>query len=60
MRTIAQRHPEALYLILGQTHPVIRRHEGESYRDPLQAMVAEFGLENNVKLVGSISPSTNS
>lgn len=52
MRTIAQRHPEALYLILGQTHPVIRRHEGESYRESLQAMVAEFGLENNVKLVG--------
>jgi len=29
----------------------VRRQEGESYRESLQAMVAEFGLENNVKLV---------
>jgi glycosyltransferase involved in cell wall biosynthesis len=51
MRTIVKRHPEALYLILGGTHPTIRRHEGESYRETLQSMVAEYGLENNVKLV---------
>jgi len=51
MRTIVKRHPEALYLILGQTHPVIRRNEGESYRESLQAMVEEFGLHDNVKLV---------
>lgn len=51
MRAVVKRHPEALYLILGETHPVVRRQEGESYRESLQAMVAEFGLENNVKLV---------
>lgn len=51
MREIVKRHPEALYLILGQTHPVIRRHEGESYRDSLQAMVAAHGLQDNVRLV---------
>jgi glycosyltransferase involved in cell wall biosynthesis len=51
MRAIVDRHPEALYLILGQTHPVIRRNEGESYRESLQAMVEEFGLGDNVKLI---------
>ena len=51
MRTIVERHPEALYLILGETHPVIRRNEGESYRESLQEKVAEYGLEDNVKLV---------
>jgi len=51
MRAIVDRHPEALYLILGQTHPVIRRNEGESYRESLQAMVEEFGLHDNVQLV---------
>jgi glycosyltransferase involved in cell wall biosynthesis len=51
MRTIVQHHPEALYLILGETHPVIRRNEGESYRESLQAKVVEYGLEENVKLV---------
>ena len=29
----------------------VRRHEGESYRESLQAMVEEFGLGDNVKLI---------
>jgi len=51
MRAVVARHPEALYLILGQTHPNVRRHEGESYRAELTARIAELGLEKNVKLV---------
>ena len=51
MRTVVERHPEALYLILGQTHPVVRRNEGEVYRESLEALVAKYGLENNVKLM---------
>ena len=51
MRAVVARHPQALYLILGQTHPNVRRHEGESYRAELSARIAELGLENNVKLV---------
>ena len=51
MRTIVRKHPEALYLILGQTHPGVRRHEGESYRAELTASIAAFGLSDNVKLV---------
>jgi polysaccharide biosynthesis protein PslF len=51
MRDVATAHPEALYLILGQTHPVVRRNEGEVYRESLEKLVAEYGLENNVRLV---------
>lgn len=51
MRDVVKRHPEALYLILGETHPVVRRQEGESYRESLQARVIEYGLQNNVKLI---------
>jgi polysaccharide biosynthesis protein PslF len=51
MRGVVKRHPETLYLILGETHPVVRRHEGESYREALHAMVHEFGLHYNVQLV---------
>ncbi len=51
MRTIVERHPEALYLILGQTHPSVRRREGETYRQELAERVAARGLQNNVKLV---------
>ena len=51
MRDVVRRHPEALYLILGETHPVVRRQEGESYRESLQAKIREYGLQNNVTLV---------
>jgi glycosyltransferase involved in cell wall biosynthesis len=51
MRDVAATHPDALYLILGQTHPVVRRHEGEVYRESLEKLVAEYGLGNNVRLV---------
>jgi glycosyltransferase involved in cell wall biosynthesis len=51
MRDVVRRHPETLYLILGETHPVVRRQEGESYRESLQKMVRDYGLQNNVQLV---------
>ncbi|HUA09212.1 MAG TPA: glycosyltransferase family 4 protein [Candidatus Acidoferrales bacterium] len=51
MVDIVRRHPEVLYLILGETHPVVRRREGESYRESLQEMVRSLGLQHNVRLV---------
>ncbi len=51
MRSVVRRHPETLYLILGETHPVVRRQEGESYRESLTASVREYGLHYNVQLV---------
>jgi glycosyltransferase involved in cell wall biosynthesis len=51
MRQVVKRHPDTLYLILGATHPVVRRQEGESYRESLQAKIREYGLQYNVQLV---------
>ncbi len=51
MRSVVKQHPEALYLILGETHPAVRRQEGESYRESLVAKIAEYGLQNHVALV---------
>ena len=51
MRDVVKRHPEVLYLILGETHPVVRRREGESYRESVQDMVRDYGLQYNVQLV---------
>jgi polysaccharide biosynthesis protein PslF len=51
MRDVVRRHPETLYLILGATHPVVRRQEGESYRESLQAKIREYGLQYNVQLI---------
>jgi glycosyltransferase involved in cell wall biosynthesis len=52
MRKIVRRDPSALYLILGETHPVARRHEGEVYRESLEQLIARYKLQDNVRLIG--------
>jgi glycosyltransferase involved in cell wall biosynthesis len=46
--SIVERHPEALYLIAGRTHPEVARHEGETYRLQLEHRVVDLGLEEHV------------
>ncbi|MGI5875428.1 MAG: glycosyltransferase [Dethiobacteria bacterium] len=50
---VVQKHPEVLYLILGVTHPEVRKHEGESYREYLQELVQDLGLSDNVRFINS-------
>jgi glycosyltransferase involved in cell wall biosynthesis len=46
---IVQKHPDVIYLILGETHPVVRREEGEIYRNKLKNTVMKYNLKDNVK-----------
>jgi predicted GH43/DUF377 family glycosyl hydrolase/glycosyltransferase involved in cell wall biosynthesis len=48
---IVERHPEALYLIAGQTHPELLRQQGEEYRNKLIAKVEELGVADHVAFV---------
>ncbi|WP_375404542.1 glycosyltransferase [uncultured Sphingomonas sp.] len=48
---LVQRHPDMLYVVLGSTHPNLVAHEGEAYRDRLQAQAARLGVERNLDLV---------
>ncbi|MBN1795461.1 MAG: glycosyltransferase [Sedimentisphaerales bacterium] len=48
MPEIIKAEPSALYVILGMTHPLVLKHEGESYRFSLQRMVKELGITKNV------------
>lgn len=41
-------HPEVVYIVLGATHPEVRRHHGEAYRESLVAQVARLGLQEHV------------
>jgi len=49
--TVVKEHPEAMYLVIGETHPEIRKREGEEYRQFLLNLVESLGLENNVRFV---------
>jgi glycosyltransferase involved in cell wall biosynthesis len=41
---IVARHPDVVYLVAGQTHPGVRRHEGEAYRISLRQRADELGV----------------
>lgn len=45
---ILERHPNVVYIVLGATHPNVVAHEGEAYRERLQALAAALGVEKNV------------
>lgn len=45
---IIPRHPSVRYLILGQTHPMLQKHEGEKYRQMLINLVSELDIQDNV------------
>lgn len=48
---IVSNTPNVLYLIIGQTHPEVRKHEGESYRQSLIELVESLGVEENVQFI---------
>ena len=45
---ILARHPNVVYIILGATHPHVKRREGERYRLYLQAMALKHNVEAQV------------
>jgi glycosyltransferase involved in cell wall biosynthesis len=51
MESVIERHPDALYLIVGKTHPVLVRQAGEAYRNELCELVEARGLEQHVDFV---------
>jgi len=48
MPLILKSSPNAVYIVLGATHPHLVRDQGEIYRESLVARVHELGIENNV------------
>jgi predicted GH43/DUF377 family glycosyl hydrolase/glycosyltransferase involved in cell wall biosynthesis len=51
MPAVVARHPEALYLIAGQTHPELLKVQGEAYRNGLVDDVRRLGLQRHVAFI---------
>ena len=48
---IAKKHPDILYVILGNTHPGIRKNSGEEYREYLLTLAEELGVSDNLAFI---------
>jgi glycosyltransferase involved in cell wall biosynthesis len=46
---LVEKHPNILYLIIGETHPEVRKIEGETYRVDLIRLIDQLGLKNHVR-----------
>lgn len=45
---VVARHPEAVYIVLGATHPHLRKRQGESYRLSLQRRARELEVDEHL------------
>ena len=48
MPAILARHPQVVYIVLGATHPHIKRQEGETYRLSLQRRARTLGIDKHI------------
>jgi glycosyltransferase involved in cell wall biosynthesis len=51
MPAIVDRHPNALYLVVGQTHPELLKQQGEAYRNTLERLAEELGMSDHIGFV---------
>jgi glycosyltransferase involved in cell wall biosynthesis len=45
---IAERHGDVVYIVLGTTHPHVRKVAGEEYRHSLEQLALDLGVEDRV------------
>lgn len=45
---ILKQYPDVVYMVLGATHPHVKKHDGETYRLSLQRLAQEKGVSQHV------------
>jgi len=53
---VVKKFPNAVYLIVGATHPLVLKKEGEIYRNNLSRLVFKLGLNKNVIFYNTYLP----
>jgi glycosyltransferase involved in cell wall biosynthesis len=45
---IVEKHPDVMYVVLGNTHPGVKKNSGEEYRDHLKTLATQLNVSNNL------------
>lgn len=53
---IIEKNPTVLFLILGKTHPIVKKNEGEIYREKLEGIVESLNLQHHVLFINEYLP----
>jgi glycosyltransferase involved in cell wall biosynthesis len=53
---IVAKHPDVMYVILGNTHPGVIKNSGEEYRDHLKSLAAQLGVSKNLAFINKFVP----
>jgi glycosyltransferase involved in cell wall biosynthesis len=48
---IVAKHPDVMYVVLGNTHPGVLKHSGEEYRDHLKTLAAQLGVSQHLAFI---------
>src|ERR1700743_513691 len=48
---IVEKHPDVMYVILGNTHPGVIKNTGEEYRDYLKSLAAKLNVSNHLTFI---------
>jgi hypothetical protein len=48
MPRVLERHPNAVYVVLGETHPHVKKHSGDSYRAGLAKLADRLGVAASI------------
>lgn len=48
---VVEKYPDLKFLIIGATHPNLKKKDGEKYRDSLKRLIKDKNIQNNVKFI---------
>ncbi len=48
---IAEKHPDVMYVILGNTHPGVLKNNGEEYRDHLKRLASQLNVSKHITFI---------
>jgi len=53
---VLKKYPKTKLLLIGETHPVVQRREGEVYRNTLKQQIAKLKLKKHVEFINRYLP----